>query len=68
MGVLAKCFLQLLKPLGEGLVVLRQRVELGQFRAQLLVVSDRVADQLPRLGVSSEDREKVLLLKAGMEF
>jgi hypothetical protein len=67
-GVLAKRFLQLLKALGEGLVVLRQRVELGQFRAQLIVVSDRVGDQIPRLGVLPEDREKVLLLKAGMEF
>ena len=66
--VLPEGLLQVLQPLGEALVVLRQRIELGELRPQLLVVLDRVGDEVLGLGVPPEDREEVLLLEAGMEL
>src|ERR687897_84886 len=65
-GVLAEGPLQLLQPLREGLVALRQGLELGELGAQLAVILDRVGHQALGLGVAPEDREEVLLLEAGV--
>jgi hypothetical protein len=67
-GVLAEGLLQFLKALGEGFIVLRQRIEFGKFGSKFLVVLDRLGDQSLRLGVSPENWKKVLFLKGGMEW
>ena len=66
--VLAEGLAQLGELGGERLVILRQRVQLGHLRAQLLVVLDGGGDQIPGLGVLAQDREEVLLLKAHMRL
>jgi hypothetical protein len=67
-GVLAEGLLQVGKLAGEGLIVLRQGLELGQRRAKLLVVPHGVRDQVLGLRVLPENREQVLLLETGMEL
>ena len=67
-GVLAEDLLQLLEPLREGLVVLRQRLELGELGPQLAVVPHRVGHEVLGFGVAPEHWEEVLLLEAGVQL
>jgi hypothetical protein len=66
--MLAERLLQFGETLREGRLVLRNAVELGDLRAQLLVLADRVRDQALRLGIAPENREEVLFLEAGVEL
>ena len=67
-SMLTEHLLQLGETLREYRVVLRHAVELCHFRTQLLVVADRVGDQVLGLRISSQDREEVLLLETSVEF
>jgi len=67
-GMLAEGLLQVLEPFGKSLIVLRQRLQFGQLCAKLLVVLDRLCNELFCLGIPPQDREEVLLFKAGMKF
>ena len=67
-GVLAEGFLQLLEPLGEALIVLRQCLEFSKLRPKFPIVLDRVGDKPLRFGIPPQNGEKVLLFKSGVQF
>ena len=62
-GMLPEAFLQVLEPLMEGFVVLRQTIDFGKLCPQLLIFLDRVSHNFFHLGMTPEDRKKVLLLR-----